>query len=118
MYLRSPQYRAFSRVGTEENSSSLLFPIVTGGSANGYKCPVHYACSVINKMSTFVIEDHMLDCHSCQICYLLKYAISIIIIIVAAAAAVTVIIIIPALSRLFIKLLNNKGVSESIPINS
>ena len=26
-----------------------------------------YVCSIVNDMSTFVIEDHMLDWHSCQI---------------------------------------------------
>ena len=31
-----------------------------------------YACSIANVISTFVIEDHMLDWHSCQICYPLE----------------------------------------------
>ena len=36
-------------------------------------CSVHiYACSIANVISTFVIEDHMLDWHSCQICYPLE----------------------------------------------
>ena len=30
-------------------------------------CKIIYACSIINAMSTFVIEDYMLDRHSCQI---------------------------------------------------
>ena len=48
----------------------------------------------------------------------MKYAIIIIVVIVVVAAVTVIIIIIPALPRLFIKLLNNKIESESIPINS
>ena len=31
-----------------------------------------YVCSIVNDISTFVIEDHMLDWHPCQICYPLE----------------------------------------------
>ena len=31
-----------------------------------------YACSIVDDISTFVIEDHILDWHSCQICYPLE----------------------------------------------
>ena len=31
-----------------------------------------YACSIANVISTFVIEDHIVDWHSCQICYPLE----------------------------------------------
>ena len=30
---------------------------------------IMYVCSIIYDMSSFVIEDYMLDWHSCQICY-------------------------------------------------
>ena len=32
-----------------------------------------WTCSIANVISTFVITNHMLDWHSCQICYPLEY---------------------------------------------
>ena len=37
-----------------------------------YILEIIYACSTANVISIFVNEDHMLDWHSCQICYRLE----------------------------------------------
>ena len=40
------------------------------------------AGSIINDMSTFVIEGHMLDWHSCQICYPLEIKVLLLLVVV------------------------------------
>ena len=41
-------------------------------SAALYILQIIYVCSTVNDMPTFVTEEHMLDWHTCQICYPLE----------------------------------------------